>query len=323
MVFNFANAVRHPLFLRCAKTIAAGMTFSVLARQVGSHMILNEEPHASKETPISPQKFQHVNNVVTQAYRDVGFQGPVYVKLTSETYADAANCSFFDDQLKSSALVILERTFAQKASDETLYAVAGHEAVHHHHGHSYRSTALISTAAATLWHYGKMCRLPLWTAIPFVSAFIFRWHERDADLSSAKKLGTSRALADYFRKYEKQISIQDLAQIIIKDLEQLPASEKCPRIQKKINSTLSVDFDFGNTSVGKIRTILKGVNGLCKASDYVAIHPPFNERVQYLEKLTSQRMHSPLLFQSKMWHDKQKAIENKTENKNDEVSCSL
>lgn len=159
-----------------------------------NHIIKEERLSA---TPEDDSKLslddKHKAMIIEQAHRDLGFNGPVFVRFSHHgDPRDYASLSFFSGKGKS-ALVVFPDSKCEKMSDEITYAIAGHEAAHSLHHHQILKKLLAGML-------GALIRSPI--SLGLYIFLIFgggrQLMEIDADITSAKTLNTAKYLIEDF-----------------------------------------------------------------------------------------------------------------------------
>lgn len=228
--------------------------------------------------PSTQFKSKHINMIVTQAYRDMGFHGPVYIKFNTE--ADSTETfSAFDHDFKNAAFVKLDRKLLKDIPDGQIYAVAGHEAVHtiHHHQRLAGFIQIISLLSPIFFTTKMMSLLALYTLYFFANLRFERFLEKDADITSAKTLGTGPCLISYF--------------------ESTIRNSKKPSNQPE-NVPIEIGFNSHTITFYAKRAIVDTLVDEVIVRDP---HPPTATRIEYLKCLQNSTGSSPLLFKSQTW----------------------
>jgi Zn-dependent protease with chaperone function len=161
--------------------------------------IQDEASNISLEDAI---KYKHASRVVTQAYRDIGFNNPVYIHFGSGDSTQTFNS--FDKDYKRSAFVFVNVSYI--SSDHELYAVAGHEAVHALDEHCMKRAlikgVLLSASCSSFLlinSFSFLVSIPMYC---YSTMYISRYFEKKADITSAEKLGTANGLIQFLLQRE-------------------------------------------------------------------------------------------------------------------------
>ncbi|MBA4695834.1 MAG: M48 family metalloprotease [Legionella sp.] len=173
-------------FKRFKLVSSLGFLFTgIIANYSLNDWLKNELDIASKENdPLSVKDKQRIM-IIEQAFRDLGFKGPLDVLLKeglsyrAVTYISPQGC----------AAVVgapLDRDYP--LSDEDLYAIAGHEAAHVLHNHGLLQQMLI---LAILSSASGVLSLG---ALLLLCRPVSQLCEADADITSAIKLNTAKTL---------------------------------------------------------------------------------------------------------------------------------
>lgn len=241
--------------------------------------------HQTTNTSGQLLKLKHTGMIVQYTFDALGFEGPVIVKFNNN---DDCSAAWYPYRNKGLAYIQFSVNEALNRSDEEIFGIAGHEAIHIWHRHSkFRSvmnTAVTTStlSASSLYTYQTYQRIvhssqPLNLGMVYCAGILLglialrqfalrtfdKLCELDADISSAVLLGGAKGFAS------------DLAKIT-------------PR-----------------KHIGYFNFLFKDT------------HPPLQTRINYLTKLRD-KCPSPRLFQApiyqKILQEREKALQ--TESKN-------
>lgn len=150
----------------------------------------------------------HMVSTLHQAYRDVGCESPIYVVFNKRPgQFNVENINFLSHFQNNVLVNVYYSEPSEISSIHNNYAIGGHEAVHakHMHDRLYAATmgigyTMINTyfksfASMRGVYYVFPSIVSLWLASHVVQPVISRLCERDADISSAAKLGTAEQLS--------------------------------------------------------------------------------------------------------------------------------
>lgn len=257
-------------------------------------------------------QLEAARSIILEAFKDAGFKGPVQVVFkpvkheADICYADEIS---YINQYKRNVLIEFEYNQNDLKNFSRLYAIAGHEAIHashHHHlpplclqGFVYGCTAfsifqlllqlgslrdfssiyspefLFKSGVGCL-NFFAGCLIASSLLPNIIIPAIDRALEKDADISSAKKLGTRDSLIEFFLdhkpylRYPRYLKKMAQASMVYQDsneLAMLSSTEEIIQELKKLPKNLPDNNNYG------IKT---------NKSD---VHPCNLERVIYLSRL--------------------------------------
>lgn len=172
--------------------------------------------------------------IIKQAFEDCGVKDPIQVNVFYREWCDLPNASvtsYYDKRFQRRVQIKLILPMITSYSPRTpvvpdgeLYAVGGHEAIHHLHRHTQiipfitgfnygiiAASTFISYPSFLVRAISVFCQLLF--ILPYADKFILRkidykplirLMELDADISSARKLGTGNELMQLLDKYAQK-----------------------------------------------------------------------------------------------------------------------
>jgi hypothetical protein len=182
---------------------------------------------------------------IKQAFQDCGFTGPVIVHFDEKYSFNYSVATMYNKKLKLTAHVFTGP--AEIGRDPaTIYAIAGHEAIHAINRH--KDLRIFMTSL----YLGMFIAAPISIKAVMMLAFkptkkLFeRIQERDADTLSTKKLGTTYELYNYFSSMrgldEKTRQPSILDNIILASLPEMlsshPHDDRFKKIEKKAEEAM-------------------------------------------------------------------------------------
>lgn len=213
--------------------------------KIGKDIIYHHKIKAAQLDP-NPEnnpslEHKHQHQIILQAYRDMGFKGPVYVQFEGFGYYST---NFIHAKKGRAAIVYAPNPVFEhlslnaefkKIEDSILYSIAGHEAAHmtNHDSLSFRlplfslAIACIKNPIGLFAFYLALFHGPLNQVIEF-----------KADIASAKKLNTAQIAREFFsisatleenvnkNFYARFLSTHPLSQTREKYLSKLAEQEK-------------------------------------------------------------------------------------------------
>lgn len=222
--------------------------------------------------------------IIDQAFRDAGWQQPVYVAYHQVTTGVFTTKN--DDATHSAYVLIKNEHFPYSDTrDLDLYAVMGHEAIHAVHNDGFRSQvvkglALYLAAYASFRAAGKLEIHKLWllpvisfTELPTFGMFLLFM----AGLPQAY-LGLT--------VYGSTYMVNTIASTAI-----LPFKRYQEKRADKESATL----------LGTATGLADAIEKINMPHDFFDEHPSSAKRVAYLRKLESESAHTPKLFQSQAY----------------------
>ena len=196
-------------------------------------------------------ELKHIGMITHQSFLDLGFKGPLIVEF-AHNLESIAKLRHFLHKGKIGALVTYNYPDIKTFSAEQIYAIAGHEAVHFTHKHFFIENATwwgiflggLSFSLAFLFKQLQPisinCFFEIRTSIILTSTAILfenftsvavRWmgklSEADADITSARHLGTAKPLSEFFqRRINDQQQIEgSITDIMYVDLEPVQSQQ--------------------------------------------------------------------------------------------------
>ena len=260
---------------RLLTTLAAGAAFTYVEHE----NYQQTKPFYQTKPFFNPDiqlKAKHTNMIFTQAYRDMGYNGPIHIKYNDEGHT--GTFSAFDKNYKYATFVDIDKELLKNPNYAQLYAVAGREATHttSHHPEILRFMTSLSiflplifiTTPKVLYFAAMIVGTNLARAQVAIMA------EKDADITSAKTLGTAAELISYLGE-DPKIPYQN----IIREYK--------------------IQFCFGEHEITldvnrSTDALIRGIFGDTK--------PHVVTRVDYLKLLYKSAGRTPLLFKSEAWH---------------------
>lgn len=177
------------------------------------------------KSDINKKKYAAISIAISQSFQDVGFKGPVYVIF--KKFPDWNPNVYVKPLIKDwqrSALVTVDPRFLKNKTEINMYALAGPLAINILHEHKLLNNfangflvgfamTLFTLSEFTPARLGLLCAymaIHKWTIDPSIG----RLKIRDADMTSAKKLGTSDLLVGNFLNvgayYAKTLPVEKL-----------------------------------------------------------------------------------------------------------------
>ncbi|WP_131783916.1 M48 family metalloprotease [Legionella gresilensis] len=225
--------------------IGSGISVGAEALKSVCFNIKTEEDNKLIADPLSYEKpeFTHIKMIVNQALINSGFKGNVYVTFNSPHYMSISDFYSFKSNQKA-AYVSISATLAKEFKAAEIYAMAGHEAIHTIHYHYLIGNIFCATSLHWTYHFIKQNtqdKIATLSSAGYTSRFLgqsllktlptlLAWSgtygaykyilpqfkkllEIDADMSSARLLGTKEEIVSTLTKF-KDDSPESISTII-------------------------------------------------------------------------------------------------------------
>lgn len=279
--------LRHSLF-------AAGSSVAFLSYTENQRRSLSERPGYKKISDVinTDDENQDVNLqrdciIIQEAFKQVGFTQPIYVKYDEQTIGVFCTA---DKQGERAAFISIQDALLPENEnrDLMLYAIMGHEAIHTQDKHAI--SANLAYGAALYISAYTLGRLAYQTKLIQLSLLPFGGLLAAGPLPSLFNLfvGIPQAYAG-FLFYCSATTACTSAQLMTLSYE---------RHQEKYADIQSANM------LGTAKALATAFATMPpKEHEFLDVHPPIADRIDYLLKLESESARTPKLFQSRAYQD--------------------